>query len=43
MQKDVILYKRNKEFLRFLGLILAGITIITTCLYIADSIYSKKL
>lgn len=41
MQKDVILYKRNNGFLRFLGLLFVGISIFVICMGVFDSIYSN--
>ena len=42
MPKDIILYKRNNRFLRFLGLLFAGISIFIICIGIIDSIYNNK-
>ncbi len=42
MQKDIILYKRNNGFLRFLGLLFAGISIFAVCIIIMESVYSNK-
>lgn len=42
MKKDVILYKRKNGFLRFLGLLFAGISIFVICIIIMESIYSNK-
>lgn len=41
MQKDIILYKRKNNFLRFIGLVIAGICAFTICMGIVDSIYTK--
>ena len=42
MSKEVVIYKRDKMALRFMGLLFAGISVMTICFGIIDSMYNNK-